>query len=284
MITAWIVFFTISAGITALTILPLFRPLSSKIKTRTSFHKKIYIDQLEELEREFEQGLIAKEEAETSKTEISRRLLIEDAKERSKASGDEKKTEKFIFGYLAVAVPTAAFGIYLIVGSPHLPALPAAERNPANNWQNIAERNLIILKKKLSNKPNDLQIWRLYAQTLYSLNRYEEAAKAYRQAISLTSDSANLHAALAEALIKSKKGVVSPAASMALANSLEIDPGNFRARYYAGLAAAQTGNLEKAKLTWISLLSESPSDAPWMPSLQKQIDELDSRLILTIPR
>ena len=41
--------------------------------------------------------------------------------------------------------------------------------------------------------------------------------------------------------------MVSSAASRALANSLEIDPDNFRARYYAGLAAAQAGKLEKAK-------------------------------------
>ena len=280
MIVVWISFFTISAAITALTIMPLFWSRFSKTKTTHSFHKKIYVDQLEELKSDFEEGLIEREDAETSKAEISRRLLLEYEKDPSQSFGGEKKTDKLILGYLAVAIPIAALGIYLIIGSPHLPALPVAERNSVTDWQKIAEKNLIMLKEILSKKPNNLQIWQLYAQTFFSLKRYEEAAEAYRQAISLTPGSANLHAALAETLIKSKKGVVSPAASMALANSLKIDPDNFRARYYAGLAAAQAGNLKKARLTWLSLLLESPQDAPWMSSLQKKIDELDSRLIL----
>ena len=169
MTIVWLIFFTISATITVVTIFPLFSHQSSRNKKPVSLRKNIYMDQLKELEHEFEQGLIGKPEVETSKIEISRRLLIEIERERSGAMGGKKKTEKLILGYLSVVIPTAAFGIYLIVGSPHLPALPIAERDPATDWQRDAKKNLLLLKKKLIDTPDNPNLTTCIRQSTFRL-------------------------------------------------------------------------------------------------------------------
>jgi cytochrome c-type biogenesis protein CcmH len=56
-----------------------------------------------------------------------------------------------------------------------------------------------------------------------------------------------------------------------------------RARYYSGLAALQAGRADIAYPLWSRLLDESPPDAPWVPVIAAEIDEI-ARLAGQPPR
>jgi cytochrome c-type biogenesis protein CcmH len=66
-------------------------------------------------------------------------------------------------------------------------------------------------------------------------------------------------------------GAVVPEALLTFNNALKIDSHNPRARFYLGLAQAQTGNLKQAVAIWRDLEKESAAGAPWLPMLHERI-------------
>jgi cytochrome c-type biogenesis protein CcmH len=82
-----------------------------------------------------------------------------------------------------------------------------------------------------------------------------------------------LHAALGESLVALDKGRVGREARLAFAAAIEADPGNARARYYAGLAMAQDGRLEGAIAVWKGLAEDLPADSPMIGLLRQQITQ-----------
>src|SRR3546814_17791450 len=74
-----------------------------------------------------------------------------------------------------------------------------------------------------------------------------------------------------EALTAASQGVVSPQARAAFEEALTDDPGNPRARYYLGLAAAQAGDPRAAYETWLALAADTPASAPWRALLDAPV-------------
>ena len=79
---------------------------------------------------------------------------------------------------------------------------------------------------------------------------------------------------LGEIMIMAAGGYVSPEAEQALVQALNRNPRDPRARYYSGLALAQTGRADVAYRMWSGLLEEGPPDAPWIPLIQSQIGQV----------
>jgi cytochrome c-type biogenesis protein CcmH len=75
-------------------------------------------------------------------------------------------------------------------------------------------------------------------------------------------------------MVFATRGYVSPEAEAALAEALARDPANLPARYYRGLAEAQTGRLPEAFATWKGVIADSPPDAPWLPDIAAQMGPL----------
>ena len=69
-------------------------------------------------------------------------------------------------------------------------------------------------------------------------------------------------------------GFVSPEAEGALQKALELEPRNGPARYYTGLMYAQSGRPDLAFRIWRPLLAESLPNAPWVPPIRAQIEEV----------
>src|SRR5690554_6781829 len=90
----------------------------------------VYKDQLHELERDVERGLISASDAVEARAEIGRRIL------RTDAGGDEQKTRRIplaittrlIAMSAVLSVPLLSWGIYAELGTPDLPAMPLAQR------------------------------------------------------------------------------------------------------------------------------------------------------------
>ncbi len=289
------IFWVIAGGLCALAVgllvLPLLRRPGESAPS-AAYGLDVYRDQLAEIAREAERGELGAAQAEAARAEIERRLLAaaEAAAERGSDQGAPRRAVTWgVALTLAIAVPAAAIGLYLTLGAPSVPSLPFAERPApqppapepgfAQEMGDLATR----LAKRLARDPNDRDGWLLLGRTYTQLGDYDQAAQAYRTAIAHGFDGAETQSALGEVLVAGAGGAVGPEARRAFAASLENDPEDPRARYYAGLALAQDDRLRAAIELWLDLLRESTADAPWRPMVAQQILEAAARLGIEPP-
>jgi len=88
----------------------------------------VYRDQLRELDGDVARGILSGDEAESSRTEISRRLLAADARQSSEAAPAPKASNRIATFGLALALIVGAPLLYSVIGAPGTPDRPLAER------------------------------------------------------------------------------------------------------------------------------------------------------------
>lgn len=260
------VIFTILALATAaLLVVPLLRR-SSEPLARSAFDLQIYREQLSELERDQERGVLAADQAEAARTEIHRRILA--AGEGESAGSAPRRRPIALALALGVGVPAIAGGLYAFLGSPALPDRPFASRQSDPMFQMAAVTD--SLAARLVQSP-DGEGFRRLGQAYIALRRYAEAVTAFEHADRMgAADSAAL-SAWGEALVLSQDGMVVPAARRLFLRALKDDRENPQARFYLGLAEAQIGDFTKAVAIWKDLEAASGPDAPWLEALRQHI-------------
>jgi len=279
--TVWLVLGAMVLLALALLLPPVLRR-ESRAAAREEYDAQVYRDQLAEIARERERGVVGEAEAEAARIEVARRLLAADAAAGSAAQVADAApagSGRAAAAAAVIAAPLAAVALYVAMGSPGLPGRPAAERiaeraqpggRPAGDMTAMVEQ----LGEKLQSRPDDREGWSLYAHALSRLGRFAEAVTAWRKAVSLDPGNADWVSQLAEAQISAADGVVTPAALESLEKTLKLDPGEPRARYYRGLAALQAGDPDGALKRWLALEAESPAGAPWRGILADRIERL----------
>lgn len=270
-------FWILAGAMAALVVVALLYPLLRRRgggPASIDFDRAVYRDQLAELDQDLQRGLIGKAEADAARREIERRLLqtasVADAPAPRSAT---LSTRRLALALVVCLPPLAGLGLYLQLGSPDLPGLPLAERDPGGP----EELRLMVaqLEKRIAASPDDIEARLILAQVLERSGRFSESADAYRGAIARIEQQGPvpgaLHAALGETLVAAAQGRVGREARIAFAAAIEADPGNPRARYYAGLAMAQDGRLDAAIDVWKALAEDMPADSPWINLLRQQI-------------
>ena len=269
----WIVF----AGLTALLLAFILRPLARGAAWAgaddAAFDKAVYRDQLLELEREAEAGLVPPSEAEAAKSEIARRLLKADRSSDEGASASPRLRRAALLASL-IALPLFTVSFYLWRGSPHLPSLPLTERLANAEANRDIDALIAKVETHLAQNPADTQGWLALAPAYRSLGRYDEAARAYAQALATGGAEALLYADMGEVLVMGSQGLVTKAASDAFGEALKLDAKNAKARYYQGLARLQEGKPEEALNLWQAMLEDAPPDAPWRALIEREITRL----------
>jgi cytochrome c-type biogenesis protein CcmH len=264
----------------------------------------IYKDQLVEVEKDLEKGVLSKSESDAARIEVSRRILLAD--KRSKL---EKQTvsisqnhNKLITFIILIFILAGSFSIYAFLGNPSLPDMPLQARLAEikeNRSQRISqeEAELLVpdeiieapsdylalvskLRIAMKERPNDIQGLRLLALHEFRLGKYRSARKAHLKIINVLGETATAKDLIdfAEVMIVATNGYVSPEAEFILRRGLEMKPNDGRARYYSGLSMAQSGRPDVTLRLWENLLDEGPDDAPWIPLIKEQIVDV-ARLI-----
>ena len=103
----------------------------------------------------------------------------------------------------------------------------------------------------------------MIAPVYMRLERYDDAAHAYAEALRLLGEDPLRRAAYGEALVAAAGGVVTDEAREAFERALAEQPGQPQARFYLALAAEQDGKKAEAIRAYEQLLADSPPDAPW---------------------
>lgn len=247
---------------------PLMRPRRAA-EQRLSYNIAVYRDQLAEIERDQNRGVLNEQQAGAARTEIERRLLA--LTQQQEAPARDSRVLRRSVTVFAVLLPLLALGWYFGTGRPELPARPFAERNASDeNLQNAA-RLLDELEKRLQAKPDDLQGWVLLGRTALRVGRFDQAITALQRAIVLAPERADLLASYAEAQVLKEQGRITPRALEALESALKLEPDEPAASYYRGLYDLQNGNARAALERWLALEARAPQDAPWLEALQSEI-------------
>lgn len=257
----------------------LLRPLGRKGEAPAD-HREIalYRDQLAEVGRDLERGVIAPAEAEAARIEVSRRLLAAaDAAQRAEAAPKQKgSSRRLVVAAVMVVVPALSLGLYLALGSPDLPDEPFEPRMSVPVDQLPLAALVLKVEQHLKEDPSDLRGWEVLAPSYIRQGRYAEAASAWGRAIALGGETAARFAAKGEAEAMAANGLVTPVARDDFARAEKLDPREPRAQFYLGIAEVEDGKKEAASRRWQTLLASAPKDAPWRSAVEGELAALNN--------
>jgi cytochrome c-type biogenesis protein CcmH len=267
------------AAMTALAVMAVLYPLSHHrgAVAAADPNTQFYRDQIAEIDRDRERGLLFDTEAEAARAEAGRRLIRASAKAEDAVApmGEPALRRRRAVSALALSlVPILSLAVYGAYGSPHLTRQSAAGNVEAAAAGLDLDSAVARIEAHLAKNPGDGRGWEVIAPVYLRMGRAEDAAKAYAAAIRILGSDPNRLTSLGEAQVLAQAGVVSADARAAFDQALALDPSSAKARYYLARAAEQDGELDKARSAYQALLASAPAGAPWAPVVQEQLARL----------
>ncbi|MEW6676776.1 MAG: c-type cytochrome biogenesis protein CcmI [Pseudomonadota bacterium] len=272
MSTAWTVylFWAAAAACVAVALAfvlpPLLRRKAGEDKAaRRDINIAVYRDQMKEMEADLANGLLTQDQFQTAKLELETRLaedaLAPEATQPAPAVGGGRG-----LGYgLAVVLPVAAFGLYVVMGNPG--AIQAVAEAQANPQVAQGEHDIMKLIQKVEEKtrqdPNDPMAWTILAKTYSAVGHWPEALGAWEKALKLQPEEPAVMTGYAEALAISNGRVLAGKPLELVLKALEKDPNDLKGLELAGIASYQAGEFAKTAYYFKQLLKQLPPDSPY---------------------
>ena len=234
---------------------PLWRtPKPAKTVNRGEANLDIFRDQMRELERDHDEGILTDADLKQAKSELQRRLLDEVHPEtvpQAKSGGRQTALA------LLIALPLAATAGYLILGNPQAldPTQTQTQTQTQIGPQQI-EAMLGKLVEKLKQNPDDTKGWVMLARSYKVLGRFSESAEAYSHGGALVDADPSLLADYAEVLAHANGGSFAGQPDKLLSRALEIDPNEPQALFLAGAAASERRDFSAVARYWERLLQQ----------------------------
>lgn len=286
--------FWLTAGLmTVLAVAAVAWPLWSRRKAKgetAEYDLEVYRDQLAELERDRDRGVLSETEVEAARTEIARRMLAADARlktvsgESAPADSNTRLARALAIACVAV-IPIGATLLYLEVGQPGAPDMPLSARtdlSPDGNIDQSQAQLIAGLRARIAEDPEDGQAWQHLGMLLKAAEQYDESVEALRRAIELMQATPLLSGELGEALAMAAGGTVTTDSRAAFQAVLAERPGDPRARFYLALSDYQAGRTREAIDGWGALIADSPADAPWLGAVRGRIAQAAAELGLDV--
>ena len=282
------------SSVTIITVFVLILPLvfyenkRKEINNENEYDINIYKDQLDEINKDIDRGVLSKEEYESAKSEISRRILLQkdsNNKVKKNLTTNNQKLKLLSVTILSLLIPIASLNLYFLLGNPSLPNKPFVKNNSenkalaSNNTSALSiEDSVLQLKKRLDKNPNDIEGWLLLGRSYLIIRNPEQAIFAFRQVIKLDENYKEIYSFIGEALVFKNQGFVSEEAIKNFQIALDDNKKNPASRYYLSLAKSQRGDVSVAYKEWLELAKETPANTPWYPLLQNQLEQAALKL------
>lgn len=297
-------FWILAAALTAITALAILSPLRrgrGGAAPAAAYDLRVYRDQLAEVERDLDRGVIGPDDAQRLRAEIGRKVL--DADRRAALSAPAARGGRALWPAVAlVSMLAGAVALYLREGVPGAPDMPLAERfaaadaayrdrptqaeaeaaapaRPAPDLSQADPEYLAMidqLRDAVGRNPDDQQGLALLASNEMRLGNLAAARAAQQRLVDLRGDQADAVQLmqLATLMVDAAGGVVTPEAEAVLRRALTLDPTQPQARYLQGVLLIQNGRPDRAFPLWRGLLDEGPEGAPWIAPIRAAIQDL----------
>lgn len=289
-------FWIAAAAVTVLTLVALIVPLVRKPAgadaARAEFDLTVYKDQLAEVDRDLERGVLSEDQALAARTEIERRMLAATSGDDDGApAARSPRLSGALIAVLAIALPLGAAGLYYSVGNPGLGDHPLAERR-AQSAEQTAQTNdrqaqlramVQDIEGRTEQDPGNPRNWAVLGQAYQMMGRFDESVTAYRKLVEVTDRHPEALVMLAEAMFVAADETVTPEAEKLFLESRTQDPANPMTYYYVALARQQTGDLQGAIDEYAGLLAVSPENAEWVPNIQERMKAVADELGVEVP-
>ncbi len=243
---------------------------------RQQLNVSIYRSRLEELEVAFSEGELDDDDYRATRADLERAMMTDVPAEQA-VPETSSSTHPLTAALLTVAVPVAALGLYLTLGtpqalSPSIATRVSADGNAINAEQlPSVESMLASLQARLESHPEDTKGWRLLGRTYAHLERLNEASQAFAQALALQPDNAEAMIDHAEILGRLAGDRLQGEALELVRRALSMDPLHKRALWLAGFGALQAGDNTLAISHWEKLQTQG--------GLEPQEVEIVSRML-----
>lgn len=299
----WILISFVALAMTALLGLVLLRAHSVG-EPPAAYDLRVYRQQLSDVDKDLQRGVINESDAQRIRTEVSRRILAADAQLQNQSSGStQPKGVSRVTVLLSAALLTGGtLMLYTVLGAPGYGDMGLASRIEAADLYaqtrpNQAEAESKVpaqtnpdlepgyadlveqLRQTAGQRPDDAQGQALLAQHEANLGNFVAAYQAKENYIRIMSGDLEPqdYGELAELMIMAAGGYVSPEAEELLDGTLQLDPRNGPARYYYGLLQGQLNRPDIAFRIWADTLRQGPKGAPWIDGIEAQIEEMAFR-------
>ncbi len=256
-------FFIVAALLSLLALawvlVPLLRPRTADDPRRDLANLAILRDQLAELDRDLQAGVLSDAQYAQAKEEIERRVLDEVAHDTNAQMPAAPRAGRVTAVVLALAIPLGAALMYWRLGTPD--AMVAQVEAPQQFSQAEIETMVAQLAERMQQNPDDPRGWAILGRTYYVMGRYTEAAAAYEQLLKRVPPDADVLADYADALAMAQGRKLTGEPMTALRRALEIDPNHWKALALIGTEAFERKDYKGALAYWEKLLAQVPPDS-----------------------
>lgn len=173
---------------------------------------------------------------------------------------------------LAVAVPLLACSLYLAVGAPR--ALLVPTEAPAHRLNETDMASAVdALAQRLKAQPDDLQGWFMLARSYQAMERWGDAAAAYRETVRLAPDEPQMLADLADVLATQQGGNLEGEPRALVERALALEAGHPKSLALLAIAEFRLQRYEAAIAHWERLLASQPADSEGASVARRGIEQ-----------
>ncbi|HIV72854.1 MAG TPA: c-type cytochrome biogenesis protein CcmI [Candidatus Aquabacterium excrementipullorum] len=243
-----------------------------------------------ELDADLRSGALPQQAYEAARQDLVRRV-VEDVRETpAHAALAGPARQPWTAAAVALVVGAIAVGLYQVAGTPaaldaanRLAPAPAAQPGApsapfaagpdgtmtAEQVQGMVDR----LAKRLADKPDDPEGWRMLIRSYETLRRFGDAAAAYAKLLKLVPETPELLADYAVVLGMTQGETLIGEPEKLIQRALALDPDNLQALALAGSAAFERKDYANAVKPWQRLLTQVPPDSEMARSIGASIDK-----------
>ena len=238
---------------------PIFRSAATRTQNNDQLRISIYRENLQELESEFSSGQVDPDQVDNVRKELELSLLREAGNSNATNTSAEHPDRhplimSMIVGSILVGLTMT---LYYLLGNPQLIALEklwdiSSTQTSGNNPSN--DQMIILMEEHLRRNPDDANHLFLLANMYVSKSDYQKAIATFERLYQLSGDNTQVLLTYADTLVRVNNGSFAGLATELIHRALSVDPENYTALLFAGLAAEETGNYRDANDYYSKLL------------------------------
>jgi cytochrome c-type biogenesis protein CcmH len=274
-------FWIVSGMLALVVVLFLLRPLLQRKRqvemlSRNEINTAVYRQQLLELNQDLVAGTLSQSGHKEALRELESRVL-EDIPEDSISAQVARQRAPKTAVVIGVALPVLAVALYLAVGNLQImiPAEDArsAEQSPHGVQEEQIQAMVDRLAERMRREPDNIDGWIMLGRSYGALGKFDEAARAYANAVARRDSDAVLLADFADALAMAQGRSMQGEPEKIVMRALAIDPNNLKALALAGTATFEREDYTGAIRYWERMLEIAPMDSELAQSVRGSIVE-----------